>query len=336
MDMSIYDGLKMRHKRQIDTKDFIRTVKSNLFNNTFPSDIPFWSPKDGDHLIDFVPWIAGKDMPLDRKTGTVTTREGEIEYVIDVDVHCRIGPASLDFICPKQNFGKRCPICEYLRNEGSGSEEAWKKYKTTRRTFYLVWVHDTPEDEAKGLQLWNVAHFFMENKLQPLATLPRGGGYKMYSHPTEGSNISFTIKKKGMGNIEFLGHALYDREQPIPQSLLDRASQIHLDETMVMHPSYDEIKQALKEALECETAFSSRVQTVPGFGTEDDVPFAGQSVPNVPSPQSSQSIDWYDEDEGKEVQQTPVQAESMPPYESPKKVLKRPLRGNLIIKKKSI
>ena len=122
MDMSIYDGLKMRHKRQIDTKDFIRTVKSNLFNNTFPSDIPFWSPKDGDHLIDFVPWIAGKDMPLDRKTGTVTTREGEIEYVIDVDVHCRIGPASLDFICPKLSVNTSVTKVPVVKKHGRSTK----------------------------------------------------------------------------------------------------------------------------------------------------------------------------------------------------------------------
>lgn len=312
IDMDAYSkSLQRRHKRQIETKDLIRTTKSSLIDySKLPEKVGLWYPKEGEHFIDIIPFVAGNQMPLDRQTGEVTALPGEIDYIVDIDVHCRLGSNSIDYVCPKQNFGKRCPICAYLRNEGSGSEEAWKKYKTTRRTFYLVWVHDTPEEEAKGIQIWNVAHFFMENKLQPLATLPRGGGYKMYSHPVEGSNVSFTIKKKGMGNIEYLGHALYDRERPIPNSILSKA--FALDEVIKMHPTYEEMQKTLKEALEEENNLTGGASF--SQEKESDVPFS-----------TGQSVDWYDEEEDDAPEEKPA---------APKKVLKKPvLRGNLIKRK---
>lgn len=313
MDMDAYSkALKRRHKRQIETKDLVRSAtKSSLIDySKLPEGVGLWYPKEGDHFIDIIPFVVGSNMPLDRQTGEITANKGEIDYLVDVDVHSRIGSNSIDYVCPKQNFGKRCPICAYLRNEGAGNEEIWRKYKTTRRTLYLVWVHDTPEEEAKGIQIWNVAHFFMENKLQPLATLPRGGGYKMYSHPVEGSNIAFTIKKKGMGNIEYLGHALYDRERPIPKSILEKT--FPLDEVIKMHPSYDEIQQTLKEALEEEQGLGGSSSSV---SVQNSSPFQS----------SSGAVDWYDEEDEEDEKLEEVEEVE----EKPKKVLKKPvLKGH--------
>ena len=324
MNMDDYSqALKRRHKRQIENKDMMRAAfRSSLIDSAkLPPGTSIWTPKDGDHFIDIIPFVVGNQMPLDRQTGEVTAKPGEIDYLVDVDVHTRLGSNSVDFICPKQNFGQKCPICQYLRNEGSGDEAAWKKYRTTRRTFYLVWVHDTPEEEAKGIQIWNVAHFFMENKLQPLATLPRGGGYKMYSHPVEGSNIAFTIKKKGMGNIEYLGHALYDRERPIPKSILEKT--FALDEVIKMHPTYDEIQEVFREVLEEEQGFTGRgslQQT-----TEDDVPFAPKA----------KSVDWYDDedDEQETLEEAAEEAEVETPRPTGKRLLKGSLKGHKIIKR---
>lgn len=273
-------ALAKRHKAQIQNKDRKGvTTRSNIYRyENIPEGVSIWMPQAGNHFIDIIPFPVGPDMPLDRETGVVVTPEGEIDYLIDVDMHVRIGENNADFVCPKNNFGERCPICAYIAANRLEKEE-WQKIRPTRRTFYLVWVHDTPEEERKGLQIWQVAHFFMENKLQPLATLPRGGGFKMYSHPVDGSNISFNIKKNGPGQIEYLGHALYDRERPIPQSILDLT--FPLDQVIKMHPTYDEINKEFKGYLAAR-------DTGTGPETEDDVPLG-------------ESIDWYaDEDKPQE------------------------------------
>lgn len=325
MDMDAYSkALMKRHKRQIENKDTRTAFRSALFDyEKMPEGVSIWSPKDGDHLIDIIPFTVGSQMPLDRQTGGITAKEGEIDYLVDVDVHCRIGADRMDFVCPRSNFGKPCPICQYLRNEGSGNDELWRKYKTTRRTIYLVWVHDSPEDEAKGIQIWNVAHFFMENKLQPLATLPRGGGYKMYSHPNEGSNISFTIRKKGMGNVEFLGHALYDRERPIPQSILNRT--FPLDEVIKMHPSYEEMQEAFRSALTAEETTA--------FGQSDQDPFPAKGAP-AQVPQQTSSVDWYDDEDDSSDEQTLEDIAQEETEKVPRKpLLKKPFKGNMQSKK---
>lgn len=317
--------LQKRHKRQIETKDMVRSgFRSTLFDHSkIPSGVHIWVPKEGDHLIDIIPFEVGNQMPFDRQSGTVTARQGEIDYLIDIDVHSRIGAESMDFVCPKANFGKPCPICQYLRAEGSGNDDLWRKYKTTRRTIYLVWVHDNNEEEAKGIQIWNVAHFFMENKLQPLATLPRGGGYKMYSHPTEGSNISFTIKKKGMGNVEYLGHALYDRERPIPKSILERT--FPLDEVIKMHPTFEEIQEVFRSSLTIDAT---------DFGQSAFPDKGGDQAPQMPQ---ATSVDWYDDEDDSSDQQSLEDIAEEETTRVPKKpLLKKPLKGNLKSTKKLI
>lgn len=274
-------ALSKRHRQQVANKDQRGAGKKNhlVDQNALPEGMSIWYAKEGQHLVDIIPFKAGPDMPLDRETKEyVVTEEGDIDYLVDIDMHTRVGEQKVDFVCPG-NYGLPCPICEFM-NANRLEKEDWKKLKTSRRVVYLVWVHDTPEEEAKGLQIWPLAHFFMEKQLAVLTKMPQGGGIRQFSHPTKGFNISFSVRKENDMPV-YEGHALWERPRPIPQRLLEKA--IPLDSVLKLHPSYDDIAAAF---LGTKKSLSGGAV---GHSTGDDVPMGGSAPP-----------DWYSEEENQQ------------------------------------
>lgn len=240
------NGLKKRHNR-------VSKPSSGRFPTVFnkqkiPESINFFFCKEGQYIADILPWEAGPDMPFDDQNIPVT-KEGDFDYVLDLWVHQNVGKMNLPFVCPYENFGLPCPICEYIKANRLEKKE-WSKTRAKRRSIYLVWNRTTPEDEKKGVQIFDVAHFFMEEKLEEIAKLPRGGGYTTFSDPDEGKSVCWTRKGSGAENTNYLGHRFIDREIPIPDRILEKT--FSLDQVINMHPSYEEIKKEFKKTAVTE------------------------------------------------------------------------------------
>ncbi len=234
-----------------------------VFNKAeIPDGVSFFSCKEGQHIVDILPWEAGPDMPLDEDGGAPVTAEGDFDYVLDLFVHQNVGKMNLPFVCPYENFGLPCPICEYIKANRLPKPE-WSKVRPKRRSIYLIWDRSTPENEKKGIQIFDSAHFFMEEKLEEIAKLPRGGGYITFSHPDEGMSVCWTRKGSGQENTQYLGHKFIDREAPIPDRILDQA--FALDQVINMKPTYEEIEKAFNSAKQVST------------DNEEDEPFAGNN-----------------------------------------------------------
>jgi len=141
-----------------------------------------------------------------------------------------------------------------------------------------MWVHDTREEEKKGIQIFEASHFFMEEKIEEIAKLPRGGGYENFSDPDKGKLLAWTRKGAGKENTQYLGHRFIEREYPIPDRILDQS--FSLDQVVNMHPSYEELEKEFKGTLK-------KMKLLVG-DDEDDIPFpsTGDDVPM-----------WKDEDE---------------------------------------
>ena len=205
-----------------------------------PAGMGFFVSKEGEHIIDIIPFKAGPDMPFGEDDSPIT-EEGELDYILDLEVHMNVGSMKVPFVCPYENFGLPCPICEYMKASGRLEKDEWVALKTKRRAVYLVWVHDSIEEEKKGLQIFHASHFLMEEKLEEIAKIPRGGGYIEFSDYDDGMSIAWT--HKGIKrDTRYLGHKLIDRERKIPDKLLDRS--FALDQIVHMHPSYNEIEKA--------------------------------------------------------------------------------------------
>ena len=92
----------------------------------------FWSCKEGDHIIDIIPYITGEMDPIGKQ------EEG---YVLEIFVHRDVGAKEGFTICLSETFGKPCPICEEKRRliKKGGDEEGLllKKRGTLGSTSFL-------------------------------------------------------------------------------------------------------------------------------------------------------------------------------------------------------
>jgi hypothetical protein len=299
--------LVQRHQEQIDNKDQGNEF-STIFDKTkIPKGIGFWKPGKGEHEIDIIPFFAGCQHNR--------VPEGKVAYVVDLFVHTNVGPLRTPYPCLAKNFKETDPICEYI-SKNRLSKEEWKKISSKRRTVYLVWVHDTPEEEKKGLQIWELAHYFFEQHIDEIAKTPRGGGAIPFSDVEVGKTIAFSIKNTGKyedangverESIAYSGHRLIDRQDPqIPDHILDQI--FSLDEVILMRPDYDEMDEAFNGPSKTKKDVSPDQEYDEGQGEEqkehpydfdDDIPSEGQKTPKgsgkKPKPESEPPIEKEEE-----------------------------------------
>jgi hypothetical protein len=204
-------ALAQRTKESFDTKD----AKGN-FSSYFDKELngDMWKPGAGDHIIDVVPYLAGKNHPQ--------AQEGDPVYVLETWVH-RTDSGLL--LCPQQTFGKKCPVCEWVKkqNQMDSSEENFKRlspHRAKRRVAYNIVCYDTDKEEDKGIQIWEASHFLTEDKICAIARNKRTGSFIPFSSPENGKNLSFTKTGSGM-NTKLEGWALEDREIELDEQLLE-------------------------------------------------------------------------------------------------------------------
>jgi hypothetical protein len=207
-----------------------------IFEPSKVKGMSFWKPGPGQHIFDILPYIAGTQNPRRKK--------GKAAYVVDIFVHRGVGPNEDQYVCLAKSFNEPCPICEYRAErvkEGDATEEELKALRPGRRVIYAVWDGD---DQKKGVQIYEVAHWFMENPIQSIVKKPkRGGGLSEaidFPHPDNGKSVAFEIKAVGK-NRDYTGHQFVDRDEPIPDEILEAVPVV--DELLHI-PSYDEVHAA--------------------------------------------------------------------------------------------
>ena len=242
-------GFRDKYKKQ--KKDLLRRHEQSVADkgggqfgsyveiSKLPKGVGFWKCTEGSHIIDFIPFLAGPNMPEISGGGI---KEGEFTWLVDLWIHRNVGVLDAPYVCPARTNGKPCAICEHIQqNRDSMSKEEFDGMKAKRRTLYLIWCHDNSDEENKGIQLWDMAHWFMENNLKEIAERPKGGGTILYFDPDAGKNVLFTRRGSGMSNTQFLGHRFDDREAPIPDKILDQSFPL---DSIIKYSDYDEIYKA--------------------------------------------------------------------------------------------
>lgn len=275
--------LSKRHTEQTKNKDNRGRFPSIILKNKIPAGIETFRCIAGDHLIDIIPFEAGPNMPFNDSLEPVTP-EGGLDYVLDIWVHQNIGTTKQQFVCPYENFGKECPICEYM-NANRLHKEDWNALRPKRRAIYLIWVHDTKETERKGVQVWNASHYLTEEKFAAIAKNPRGGGAKKFADYDIGENISFAMEGKGI-STKYVGHSFYPRQSKIPDKILDQS--FPLDSIIEMHPKYDVINKSfigLVDQYESRKEVTEDGEAGSNFAdhsTGDDVPWGNEENEEAP------------------------------------------------------
>ena len=106
--MSFRDRMKRRKgslgkRHKAGTKQSGSRIPTIFDKTKIPAGIEFWKCAEGDHIIDIIPFEAGPDMPFDERNQPVSD-EGDIDYVLDLFVHMKIGNMGTPFVCPYENF----------------------------------------------------------------------------------------------------------------------------------------------------------------------------------------------------------------------------------------
>jgi len=277
------DGLTESVKHSFETKDSYGEGSDYLKKGV---KVQKWIPKHTVHIVDFLPYIAGPNCP--------NQREGKATHVLDVWVHQRVGPSDASVICMAKTFKLPCPICDLQkkrRQEGALKDEL-DKLQAKRRTLYWVIVRDTPEEEKKGIQLWEVSFHFMEKKLAALAKNPRHGGFTPFADFDEGKSVSFSIEKAGENKMEYIGHQFIDRDTPISDEEVDFVYDNPLD-GLIHIPTIDEVTKLVDSII---NGSSAKNDSKPSDQDTD----SEESVADDSYSEGSDDAPWSDSEEEKD------------------------------------
>lgn len=221
-----------------------------------------WNAKEGNHLIDIIPYLAGSQDPK--------LNEGDRSYMVDVYVHQKVGTNEDSVLCPSSNYrGQKCPICEHLakmQQSKQFTEEELKTLKPKRRVLYNIICYDNPEQEAKGVQVWEASYHLTENEILSIARNRRGGGHVAFADPDEGKSIDFYREGSGAAT-RYKGYMFVDREGAIISDE-DLDSAYCLDELLDIK-TYDEINELF---LPTAPPIPGEQTTTQDEGEEEDDP----------------------------------------------------------------
>lgn len=228
-----YASLGYQTEQQHKTRDS-RAYK-DIFDPDKTEGMSFFKEADGINLVDIIPFPVGPRHP------EVCVRKkmqpGQRAYVLEVWAHHNVGPNNDQYLCLARTYGKPCPICEFRQSDEPGADA--KELTPKRRSIFAVWDR---KHEDKGLQIWEIAHFFMDKQLQARVINPKTGAKINFAHPSkaEGKHISFDLKRMGR-NREYSGHQFIDRDESIPKWILDQAPVL---DDLIYVPKYEDVEEA--------------------------------------------------------------------------------------------
>ena len=132
----------------------------------------FWRPQDGDQQIRVVPTADGDPFK-------------------DRHFHYNLG-SNAGFLCPKKNYGDRCPVCDFasaLYKEGTEESMSMAKSLFPRQRFFSpVFVRG---EEESGIRVWGYGKMAYES----LLGLVLNPEYGDITDPETGTDLTMTYGK---------------------------------------------------------------------------------------------------------------------------------------------
>lgn len=269
--MAGYDRSRMslgrRTQQQTDTRESNGGLSRQGFMNYATCKLKFFKMGDPGtyHDINILPWkissknhpevIRTKDEPEFLRNGEPNPAKvmvGDLDYVLDVMVHTRIGPNNGDYLCLKKNFGKPCPICERaeeLNNDNRTKEEAKKLFAKRKCVYVVQELDDKFYDKGEDPKIFEVSHPVFSKDLQDRATAcMRGKGIVNFADTSieEGRVVSFNVNEESMGNGKKFKKAanfeFNERKEEIDPAVLAKCPSL---DSMMVIKTYDQLKSAL-------------------------------------------------------------------------------------------
>lgn len=214
--------------------------RSSIFKRDIDA-VKFFKCKEGDNLIDIIPYKTGEHDPL--------SPAGKWSYALRIFIHSQASQTGEDIICLEQTFpGKKykCPVCaEYRKRFAKGaSDEELKpfKYAAWPRVLYNIVDRKNP---SAGVQVFNSSSYLFQQYLDVISrkvNTKKGAleSFIPFADPDEGRSIAFD--RQGMDSkTKFIGIRFEDRDDVISDEILDAA---HCLDDIVNFPTEEEAFEA--------------------------------------------------------------------------------------------
>jgi hypothetical protein len=157
--------------------------------------------KGKDYLLGILPFITKSDKCLVQyHPKKIYNGTDEQTYHMLVFTHSFLKFTNGSYICMKETYGKKCPICEYYEKLKEGMEyDDIKHLRPKFRAIYIV------KDENDKIKILDVANNLFEEKWQAIVAKKEKRGedfFPVYTKDEWGRYIDFTCKDKGSGFYE--------------------------------------------------------------------------------------------------------------------------------------
>ena len=206
---------KSRYEDSYGTRNYGGASKGVLDLSKANGEVVFFSPKqDNIYKIDIVSYvIKTKHHP---RVADGKWKVGETDYRLDVWVHKAVGPSETMVVCPKNTYGKPCPICdEAERARKEGRQEDYKAFKAKRTVYYNVIDRDDPTK----IKIFQTSHFLFEKELiEEAKNSTEDGSYVDFANEKKGYSVQFRGSKATTGTTEytaFKGFKFYERKEDL-------------------------------------------------------------------------------------------------------------------------
>lgn len=201
-----YGSLQRRAEQQVATLDYKGGAGRRSFMDYSKSQeqVKFFKFADpGEYQdVNILPWeIASKDHP---EVVAGNAKVGDMDYVLDLWVHQRIGPNKEDHICLKKTYGRECPTCdlaEELWKDESTKDEARNLFSKRKCVYAIQPLDSNFHASTNDIYIFEMTHSRFAKGLQGKAVSSmRGKGVVNFADPYVGKVVSFTVVEEKMNN----------------------------------------------------------------------------------------------------------------------------------------
>lgn len=205
--------------------------------------------------------------------------EGKSPYLRELAVHSNVGLNNDQFICMAK-LGDKCFRCQYqkqlYRKVDKPTDEIKALYPSDRAIF-LIWDRteemSKDEDPKYEISIWNASKKMDHSEIQSLVRdkkKKRTIDISDVSEDGEGKTVYFknTKKKTEQGTFpDHSGFELLDRDDPIPEEILEQLQEIleaaeesgeNPIDMFLYFPDYDEVKNAMESEIEASESSSKK------------------------------------------------------------------------------
>ncbi len=231
-----------------DTQETVKNTTSRREPTSvkLPENVNFFQlKKAGSYEIDVIPFITTRDQS---RANPHCPRPGVAHYERTYFCHRKLGiEGKSSYVCSAVTFGKRCPVCDFLRTNRDPQLE--KDFKVQRR---MLWAVIDRAESAKGVQVFDSPYFrgFGEKMTKKLQTKL----YNNFFHLSGGSTLYLTVEEESFGDGKFMNVTnieIVQRRDSYPDSIIETVP--CLDEVLIDVP-YEKMRRILHNEPDAEEA----------------------------------------------------------------------------------